>query len=501
VEAHGESLNSHSRHGFNVERWALMKIYRQLQECNSLVQECHQIGQLASSDIIPPGGLPRELIATINQRTSVFFDIAAITSTSLTGNRMIVYQLNGERKTRELPVTHALLEPLCYPLLFPYGTGGWGINCGIDFMDYLCCRMLMPDFVQTSEYEGGTIVQEAFNKAGNRKIPVNRMQAMSRLGQHYVVDMISRIIDYRLSWHSRNQELIRGPQEGQRRQLPSDNVILHDISDSPEDTSGTASFLSQSMHGSRRHLKKLAKNALAIVSEFGKPTLFITLTCNPHWPEIQEMLLPNQTAFDRTDIVCQVFKARLTALLQNIRDGKYFDDLDQSHRVRVRRKVIYELRCIEYQHRGLPHAHIVIKFSDSPESSDPDACSAWIDNFISCCYPNLNDESTENDHQYAAYVTKHMTHKCASAVNGCLDSNNLCKKGYMDTIIQDRTTFDIKGFPIYKRLNATDLRVVPHNRGILMDWEGHAYVDWCASTYTVLYLYQVLSICMRYYNF
>jgi hypothetical protein len=84
-----------------------------------------------------------------------------------------------------------------------------------------------------------------------------------------------------------------------------------------------------------------------------------------------------------------------------------------------------------------------------------------------------------------------MTHKCANAVNGCLDDNNHCKKGYMDTVIQPRTTFDVKGYPIYKRLQAADLRVVPHNKDILMDWQGHAYVDWCASTYTVLYLYQV----------
>jgi hypothetical protein len=41
------------------------------------------------------------------------------------------------------------------------------------------------------------------------------------------------------------------------------------------------SFLSQSFHGSRRNLQKLVKNALAIVTELGKPTLFLTVTCNP----------------------------------------------------------------------------------------------------------------------------------------------------------------------------------------------------------------------------
>jgi hypothetical protein len=67
----------------------------------------------------------------------------------------------------------------------------------------------------------------------------------------------------------------------------------NDLND--DDHSGDESFLSQSFHGSRRHLRKLSTNALNIVSEYNKPTLFITLTTL--WPEIQEMLLPGQTPF------------------------------------------------------------------------------------------------------------------------------------------------------------------------------------------------------------
>ena len=32
-------------------------------------------------------------------------------------------------------------------------------------------------------------------------------------------------------------------------------------------------------------------DVMAYVSEFGKPDLFITLTCNPYWEEITENLL------------------------------------------------------------------------------------------------------------------------------------------------------------------------------------------------------------------
>lgn len=82
--------------------------------------------------------------------------------------------------------------------------------------------------------------------------------------------------------------------------------------------------LSASVQGSRRHLSYLARNALTIVSEYGKPTFFITITCNAHWPEIQERLLEGQTAFDVPAVVCMVCHQRLKAFLHNLRHGKYF---------------------------------------------------------------------------------------------------------------------------------------------------------------------------------
>ena len=106
-------------------------------------------------------------------------------------------------------------------------------------------------------------------------LKVNRFQLMSRLSQIYLCDSVSRAIDYRLRFYKYNQKNMFG----------IDNET-NDNSDDEDDKSRTKTFLSQSMHGSRRHLRSLAKNALALVSEYGRPSLFITLTCNPNWPEI-----------------------------------------------------------------------------------------------------------------------------------------------------------------------------------------------------------------------
>jgi hypothetical protein len=304
---------------------------------------------------------------------------------------------------------------------------------------------------------------------------------MARLGQYYLVDMVSRGIDFRLDWHRRSQEYIFG----------GPSADIGEDANTPDDPHGQnkKTFLAQSFHGGRRHLQSLARKGLVIVSEIGRPTVFITVTCNQYWPEIQEALLPSQTAFDRPDIVNRVFKARLDKFLKLIRSGRYFDEKDNNGNV-IRRKVIYEMRCIEYQHRGMPHCHIVMKLSNSPDLTDRPACSAWCDRHLSACLPEMSADSTEDDIRYNSKVAGHMRHTCSSGVNGCLDENGHCSKGFNDTIIRESTIFDERGKPHYKRNNDNDLNIAPHNRQMLLDWDGHCYVDFAGSSYSVLYLYK-----------
>jgi hypothetical protein len=316
--------------------------------------------------------------------------------------------------------------------------------------------------------------KKVFNKSHTHLIPVHRFQCLAH-GQMYFTDMVSRNIDQRLNWVRRNQHVIMGPNGRQRS---------HE--DDPIGETREESFLSQSFHGSRRHLRKLSTNALTIVSEFNRPTLFVTLTCNPLWPEIQKQLLPGQCAFNRPDIVCPVFHERLRAFLKNMREGKYFDDIDEDGDIVVRRIVIYELRVIEYQHRGLPHAHIVLNLETFQiPITQIFVCNGLIN------ISHVNSLSLMNSHRKVIEIMllwlKHMTHTCSNAVNGCKDERGHCKKGFMDTTTRSSSSFDERGYVQYKR-RQEDLRIVQHNRKILEDWDGHAHVDWCGSTYTVLYL-------------
>jgi hypothetical protein len=124
---------------------------------------------------------------------------------------------------------------------------------------------------------------------------------MHRLTQYYLVEQLSRALDFKLQWHKKNRGYIFG-----ERSLYSssalDDANEHNDYNGPEnfgeeglednDNSDgkkkKSTFLASSFNGSPRHLNDLAHNALTIVTELGKPDLFITMTCNPHWEEIKQ---------------------------------------------------------------------------------------------------------------------------------------------------------------------------------------------------------------------
>ena len=79
---------------------------------------------------------------------------------------------------------------------------------------------------------------------------------------------------------------------------------------------------------------------MAIVRAFGKPTLFITVTCNPKWPEIANALLPGQKPEDRPDLVARVFHMKLERLVKEVTKDGIFG------------KTSAFMRVIEFQKRG-----------------------------------------------------------------------------------------------------------------------------------------------------
>ena len=423
------------------------------------------------------------------------FEVANVTSYTRNGPRVSI-QLDRSNQQQLIELTSQFLEPIAYPLLFNRGEKGWGIKIheqpnAINYLPYLRSRILMPD-----KLENQTFFVLPSNVDPNIFIICNRFQGMARLGQVYIVDMVSREIDMQLKWILNHQKLIMQQLQQETNDNESDNESEHDdIHDTnveqPEtiETDDEAMVcLPSSFHGGRRHLRSCAIAALVLLSELGRATGFLTITCNTDWDEIKSQLLLGQTAFDRPDIVCAVFQKRKLALLHNLRHGVYFDG-----------EIVYIMHVIEFQKRGLPHAHIVFRLSDHPAPNAPDAELAdYCDRIVTAEMPKLpnhNDKSKKANIQraYVDLVKSKMIHHCSVAVNGCKkNADAQCKRRYSDTSREVEHTFFENGYPVYKRPHADDRRVVPHNIKILIDWNGHANLEFTTSVKCILYLFKYL---------
>ncbi|CAO2814082.1 unnamed protein product [Amaranthus hypochondriacus] len=69
-------------------------------------------------------------------------------------------------------------------------------------------------------------------------------------------------------------------------------------------------------------MKKRYLNATALVQRYGKPDIFLTMTCNGNWVEIKQELAEGEHAQDRPDLVSRIFRSKLVGLKKLIREKK-----------------------------------------------------------------------------------------------------------------------------------------------------------------------------------
>ncbi len=81
---------------------------------------------------------------------------------------------------------------------------------------------------------------------------------------------------------------------------------------------GNKQILPSTFIGSPRSQNQNYQDAMAIVTKYGKPDLFLTFTCNPNWAEIVENLRYNEKPCDRPDLIVRVFKHKFDDFLKSI---------------------------------------------------------------------------------------------------------------------------------------------------------------------------------------
>ena len=138
--------------------------------------------------------------------------------------------------------------------------------------------------------------------------------AAGRLFQQYLVDAYAKVESERLSWVMRNQGALRVDSlRGLMDYLHT--MPTEEGSESQTAAAGSPVILPATFGGSPRALHQLYLDAVALVSRFGRPDFFITMTANPQWPEVQKNLGPGQTAANRPDLVARCFFAKLQHFL------------------------------------------------------------------------------------------------------------------------------------------------------------------------------------------
>ncbi len=226
---------------------------------------------------------------------------------------------------------------------------------------------------------------------------------------------------------------------------------------------------------------QLYQDAMAKVCKFGKLDLFVTFTCNPKWKEFTNALLSGQIAKDRLELVTRVFNLKLDTFLKDIKDGVFGN-------------VIAKFWVIEFQKRGLPHAHILLILDEALKLRTAEDYDSMVSTEIPD--PIRHPEAYET-------ITSCMVHgPCGpDFLNAQCMEHGKCKKRYSRSFSEE-TRCDVDGYPEYRRRQTRTFMdpkmqrmvnnhwIIPYNFHLTTKYHVHINVEICSSISTVKYMYK-----------
>ncbi|KAE8240488.1 hypothetical protein A4X13_0g7779 [Tilletia indica] len=436
----------------------------------------------------------------------------------------IAYQ---DDKLKRVSALHPAYLPLRYPLLIPYGYGGWRQHMALHRPEprrvptlegaELNAAPLDERHVQDGrlhdnvlEGEGADDVEsdnESSGSVGDRRrsheVAISKQtkavtQAAfysyhihdregfstilhgQRLFQEFMVDAWAQIEQSRLSWITANQQsLLRMSTHKAIQEANAADIDLNNV--------GTV-VLPRTFVNGTRWWRNLYQDAMSIVRDRGRPDLFITFTANPHWTEIAQALGPGIQAQDRPDIVSRVFWAKLDDLEHQIRHEQAFGE------------AVAVVRTCEFQKRGMPHAHILVVLKEKLESPEQ------VDAIVSAEIPDPDTQP-----RLFKIVMRNMVHGPCQPHHPCQikkrrDAGPGQCAAFFPRPYADKTILDDDGYPTYRRRNdgrqyfkdtdhkkaypVTNQLIVPYSPYLSSRLEAHVNVEVCTSITAVKYLYK-----------
>jgi hypothetical protein len=344
-------------------------------------------------------------------------------------HRDIVLRLRGGDLQR-ISHLHPSYSTLHYVVLFPNGEDGWHPEIPSRV---IAQRRRRSDKVTERCY----YAHRFHSRPGEPPL----LLWGGNLFQQFVVDAWASVEQNTLNWIRHHQRELRADvYSGLQDAVLGDRDNNLNLAEH-----GQRIILPSSFSGGERYMTQLFQDSMAIARTFGKPDIFLTMTANPNWPEIQEQLLwevppgaganrrrRKQNAHDRPDICARVFELKKNELLKDIQDGLFG-------------RVVAIVHTIEFQKRGLPHMHALIFLHPDDKILDANQ----VDRIVSAQIPDPDLEPLLYE-----TITTCMLHGACGAANNkapCMVDNK-CSKHYPKEFVEN-TVYGQNGYPQYARPN------------------------------------------------
>ncbi|CDF40970.1 ATP dependant DNA helicase PIF1 [Chondrus crispus] len=366
---------------------------------------------------------------------------------------------NGNEVLDPISVSHRAYDPLSYVLLFPNGRDGWYPELRFSSVQDGRRTKITPMM-----YYGWHL----FERSGE----FSTILHAARLFQQYLVDQFCKVEAERLSYLRHNQTQLRAADYTSLRDSLGDSRRAEDEADAVR--AGRLFILPSTYIGGDRYMRQQMHDIIAISNQIGHPDIFLTMTCNPSWPEITRALLPNQTPQDRPDLCARVFRLKMKDLMSLVINEEVFGT------------VVAHVRVIEFQKRGLPHAHVVF-FLDEVSKNDL-RTPENVDRIISAEIPSAQDPELQE------VVLKHMIHNPCGEHNPtavCM-GERYCRKGFPKSFKHETSQSDSEYYITYRRRAPSaggvsierpshNSWVIPHSPVLLRSFACHLNVELCVS--------------------
>ena len=327
-------------------------------------------------------------------------------------SRVVKIQLR-DGALMKIPSDHSSYDPMAYVLFHSKGETGWTYEMnrhrqGITCRDYYRFRLHFRD---------DNLLQKDILLKGRQ------------LSQQYVIDMYAKIEEHEMKFVRQNQQRLKA-------ELYNN---LHDaVMEGDEENAGKRFILPSSVIGSPRAMHAMYLDALAIVQNVRKPSLFITMTCNPEWPEILAELKPGEKPWMRYDLVCRVWEMRRKSFMEDVLEKHVFG------------RVIAHMYTIEFQKRGLPHMHLLLIL----DPDDDIKTTEDLDRLISAEIPD-KDEDPEL-YEIICANQLHGPCGCLGPNRPCMQNDNhKCRFHFPQDFVQE-THFKENAYPAYRRRSPED---------------------------------------------